>query len=336
MITTDMCLYENKLWFFAYMFNGLFYYDLEYKETVFVDSTPYDKINGEFLYESIIALNKNIILLPRKSHFITIYDTDAKKFITSYIGGIAYPYCVVNSKIYFFRAIDEQLEKSIYSVNCRGEVERICSLEKIIDENGWIANISFYDNTLWFCFVNSDNYYSYNLETKKIKKRKFKLSDGGKVHTLFCHEKGMFIIESTRPKALTTDYNGNEISEYFFDVEYKNPNSVYIKTYKIDDQIFVNYVLLGEPYVIKLNDNKIMADKVFEAKGYISVIGDKVLLLPEDEETRIYFSDETSVLFQFNVPDEIQDSLFNLNSKVIISERKEYGLVEFIHGLERK
>lgn len=165
---------ENTIWFFSNEFNGLFEFDQDTQELIFLGIVPGEEVTGEGLFMNLIKVENKIVLVPAHARQIAVFDLVEKKFITilitlngfKFMGATSY-----NNKIFMLGydspivvSLDLNTLAVIYHKDCLDVMKN----RKINNNINFRRNSTVVDSCYYFAFCNTNLIGCIDMEKEKF------------------------------------------------------------------------------------------------------------------------------------------------------------------------
>lgn len=176
----DAVIWQNKVWFFAIDFNGLYSMDLSNQEIEFRGQVPFEPQSEQHLYSSLVIWENKIYLIPNIARRMAVYDIVTGNFepfdlLDVNKHQIFYGNCLCGDNLFLFHFFDA----TILKINLKSKEITV------IDE--WIDKISPY------LFKRSESNFNYF--------RKQLVCREGKIYIPFCYANAVLEIDCENLKS---------------------------------------------------------------------------------------------------------------------------------------
>lgn len=191
----DSYEYENKRYFSAAEFNGLFCESLDDGKIEYLGSFPREELFGRLTHKNVVGIDEMLYFFPFSGKGITSFDIKKKKFSFWNLGIENQTFTVVNAFKYQFDIliIPAQIKTDIYVFNTiTQELKNIPCFDnaKIGQKDDFFVDFfgsTMHKDNLYIANRNTNHIYEVELENYNVKK--YQIENVSKIRSIsFCDE----------------------------------------------------------------------------------------------------------------------------------------------------
>ncbi len=330
-LTDCACIFQNELYFFEYMNNALFSYNLNTKKFNYLGSIPNKKIGECGLFNRIFYYNEKLVLMPFFSNNICVYNLKTKKIIINNEKFNCDNSILINGKIYSY--VHKKNENTMIEYDIDNNVVREISAFKTIESKNIVTDFSYYKGCIYFSYYSDNRIIEYNIANETIKYINIPRAVD-KVFSGMRYAEGYFVVDINYQNALLFDENGVIINDYKLDIKKDSNDQLFHRQFYNKGLLILNF-----PY----ETNNIIID--LKCDGYIPTtikeLTDPVVFIENDEDYIVFPINSLKYVYSFLSQRKIEidnEKLFLLmtkefSSKEVIEENEWLSFKTFIESI---